>query len=170
MKIKNLLVATLLSASTLMITNNVIAQVQDSVSTPEMKAAEHRNHKNHKKHNMHNKGKSSFFILLHKIDLTAEQKDKIAEIRKNKKSQNRDDFKALHELLLQLEDVKINQNFDSNKAQNLIKQINEKNEKIDLENFNTEKQIYDILTTEQKQQLKKIYSEFLQKIKQNSSK
>lgn len=158
MKIKNILLATLLSASALMLSNNVTAQV----SNQEMKMQQH---KNHKMHNMRNGGQSSFFHLLHKIDLTAEQKDKIGEIKRSKKSENRDEFKELHNLSMQLDDLKINQNFDSNKAKNLIKQIAEKREKIDLENFNTEKQIYDILTDNQKQQLKKLYSERQQKIK-----
>ena len=86
---------------------------------------------------------SHFSRLLHKIDFTTEQKNKIAEIMQNNKASMSEKYKDLHNLYKQFDDIKFNQNFDSNKAQNLVKQISEKRIEIDLEDFNIEKQIYD---------------------------
>ena len=41
----------------------------------------------------------------------------------------------------------------------MVKQISEKRIEIDLEDFNIEKQIYEVLNKEQQQQIKKLYEE-----------
>ena len=86
----------------------------------------------------------------------------------NNKASMSEKYKDLHNLYKQFDDVKFNQNFDSNKAQNLVKQISEKRIEIDLEDFNIEKQIYEVLNKEQQQQIKKLYEE--EKSKQHNRK
>lgn len=165
MKLKNILLATLLSASALIISNNATAQMQDMPLNAEENATKHKNHKPRKDKFI---AMSHFSRLLHKIDFTTEQKNKIAEIMQNNKASMSEKYKDLHNLYKQFDDVKFNQNFDSNKAQILVKQIAEKRIEIDLEDFNIEKQIYEVLNKEQQQQIKKLYEE--EKSKQHNRK
>lgn len=165
MKLKNILLVTLLSASALMISNNATAQMQDMPLNAEENAIKYKNHKPRKDKFI---AMSHFSRLLHKIDFTTEQKNKIAEIMQNNKASMSEKYKDLHNLYKQFDDVKFNQNFDSNKAQNLVKQISEKRIEIGLEEFNTEKQIYEVLNKEQQQQIKKLYEE--EKSKQHNRK
>ena len=92
MKLKNILLATLLSASALMISNNATAQMQDMPLNAEENATKYKNHKPRK-------GKfivmSHFSRLLHKIDFTTEQKNKIAEIMQNNKASMSEKYKDL---------------------------------------------------------------------------
>lgn len=94
--------------------------------------------------------------VLHFLDLSQAQNDKIFEIRhKNEPTfyKNREKARAIHE---QIDDLRMNQNFDTAKARALYTQLAEVEVDIKTAKFAQEAEIYNVLTAEQKAELKKL--------------
>ena len=83
--------------------------------------------------------------------MTQQQQDKIFEIKYKNIPVVRDYFKTLKNLSKKLENAKYLQNFDDKVAHEIIGEISKIQTLIHLNSFNTEKEIFNVLTPEQQQ-------------------
>ena len=97
------------------------------------------------------KALSNKHFLFKELNLTQQQQDKIFEIKYKNIPVVRDYFKTLKNLSKKLENAKYLQNFDDKVAHEIIGEISKIQTLIHLNSFNTEKEIFNVLTPEQQQ-------------------
>lgn len=96
------------------------------------------------------------YSLYKKLNLTQQQQDKIFDIEYKNIPIMRDYIKSLTQLYQKLNNAKYNKNFDDKLAHEIINEISKIQTLIQLNQFNTEKDIFNVLTPEQQQLFTKL--------------
>lgn len=90
------------------------------------------------------------------LNLSAEQNDKIFEIRHKNEPNFYKSRQKVIEIQQQIDELKMSQNFDVTKARALYIQLANTKADIKIAEFSQDAEIYDVLTADQKAELKKL--------------